>query len=96
MNIGSMHSGEMDINNVNGLGYKFRGVTKEEYEKCTPRQRYFLAIGNCCSLGDLDSKFGVKTEIQDMEVFKDECRSHMKSISKISLNSMPSNFYEMP
>jgi len=72
----------------------FKGFTKEQYESYSPRQRYMLSLGNCCSLKDLDEKFGVKTNIGETEEeqreFMRKYREHQSQVADIVLNAMES------
>ena len=92
---GGLPSNELDMKEVKRLrklGIGFDGVTKEQYESYSPRQRYQLAMGNCCSLEDLDKDFGVETDIgktdEEKEEFMKKYREHQSQVADIVLNAM--------
>jgi len=78
----------------------FKDVTKEEYENMTANQRVFIAHGNMMTLEELDSHFGVHTDIgstdEGKEEFYKQYRERQHRVAKIALKSMPEDFFKMP
>lgn len=66
----------------------FSGVSKEEYESYTSKQRYLLATGNGRSLQELDEQYGVITDIPDMEEFEKSQIKQSKKVSDMLLGAM--------